>query len=83
MEYLGLESSPAFVREPQGNGVVERFFKTLKEQLLWLRAYCSIEELYEAVANWIKNYNTCWMVAKHGYMTPADFRAGFIWEKAA
>ena len=83
VEFLGLESSPAFVREPQGNGVVERFFRTIKEQLLWLRAYSTIEELYEAVEIWIKNYNSCWMVAKNGYMTPADFRAGFMLIKAA
>jgi hypothetical protein len=30
-----LESSPAFVREPEGNGCVERFIRTLKENLLW------------------------------------------------
>jgi len=32
--FLGIESSPAFVREPEGNGCIERFFRTLKEQLL-------------------------------------------------
>ena len=33
----GRESLTAFVREPEGNGCIERFFKTLKEQLLWVR----------------------------------------------
>ena len=32
--FLGIASSPAFVREPEGNGCIERFFKTLKEPLL-------------------------------------------------
>ena len=36
---LGIESSPAFVREPEGNACIERFFKTLKEQLLWVRHF--------------------------------------------
>jgi putative transposase len=31
---LRMESSPALVRQPEGNGCVERFFRTLKEQLL-------------------------------------------------
>ena len=35
--FLGLASSPAFGREPQGNGCIEHFFKTLKEQLLGVR----------------------------------------------
>ena len=38
LEFLGIASSPAFVREPEGNGCVERFIRTLKENLLWVRA---------------------------------------------
>jgi hypothetical protein len=30
---LGITSSPAFVREPEGNGCAERFIRTLKENL--------------------------------------------------
>ena len=33
--FFGMESSPSFVREPEGNGVAERFIRTLKENLLW------------------------------------------------
>src|SRR3954451_4583492 len=29
--FLGIESSPSFVRQPEGNGVAERFIRTLKE----------------------------------------------------
>ena len=35
----GIVSSPAFVRQPEGNGCIERFFRTLKEQLLWVRHF--------------------------------------------
>jgi len=34
LKTLGIESSPSFVRQPKGNGCVERFIRTLKEQLL-------------------------------------------------
>jgi putative transposase len=34
LRFLGLISSPAFVREPQGHGCAERFIRTLKENLL-------------------------------------------------
>ena len=37
LAFLGIASSPAFVREPEGNGCVERFIRTLKENLLWVR----------------------------------------------
>jgi len=33
LRFLGITSSPAFVRAPEGNGVAERFIRTLKEQL--------------------------------------------------
>ena len=29
--FLGMTSSPAFVRQPEGNGCIERFFRTVKE----------------------------------------------------
>jgi transposase InsO family protein len=34
IQFLDIDSSPAFVRQPEGNGCIERFFRTLKEQLL-------------------------------------------------
>jgi transposase InsO family protein len=81
--FLGLESSPAFIRQPEGNGVVERFFKTLKEQLLWLQQFDSITALRRAVEEFIEKYNSCWMVAKHGYRSPSQVRTAFMSKKAA
>src|ERR1700693_2511508 len=46
---LGIEASPSFVREPEGNGVAERFIRTLKENLLWVRTFDTIEELRAAL----------------------------------
>jgi len=83
VEFLGLESSPAFVRQPEGNGVVERFFKTLKEQLLWLKRFDSIESLSGAVDEFVGRYNSSWMVAKHGYLSPLQARKQFMHQKAA
>ena len=36
LTFLGITRSPAFVREPEGNGCAERFIRTLKENRLWL-----------------------------------------------
>ena len=33
------------MREPEGNGVAERFIRTLKEKRLWVRSFETIEEL--------------------------------------
>ena len=34
LRFLGIVTSPAFVRQPECHGCMERFFRTLKEQLL-------------------------------------------------
>jgi transposase InsO family protein len=83
LDFLGIESSPAFVREPEGNGVSERFIRTLKEQLLWVRYFASIEELRLALLEFKEKYNRQWLVEKHGHRTPAQVRADFDAKVAA
>jgi len=68
--FLGMESSPAFVRQPEGNGCVERFIRTLKEQLLWVRTFRTLEELRCALAEFRERYNQHWIVQRLGYRTP-------------
>lgn len=72
--FLGIESSPAFVRAPEGNGCAERFIRTLKENLLWLQTFDTIEELRLALLNFRETYNTTWLIERHGFITPAAFR---------
>ena len=75
LRFLGIESSPAFVREPEGNGCVERFFRTLKENLLWVRDFETIEELRLALLKFRQRYNENWILERHGYLTPSQVRA--------
>ena len=75
LAFLGIEPSPAFVREPEGNGCVERFIRTLKENLLWVRPFDTIEELRLALLEFQRLYNQTWIVERHGYRTPAQIRA--------
>ena len=42
-DFQDIDASPSFVREPGGNGVAERFIRTLKENLLWVRSFETIE----------------------------------------
>ena len=57
---LGIEASPSFVRQPEGNGVAERFIRTLKENLLWVRTFKTIEELRAELLAFARRYNeTC------------------------
>ncbi len=62
IRFLGLESSLAFLREPEGNGSIERFFRTLKEQLFWMRHPDTLEELADALEELRQRYNDQWLV---------------------
>lgn len=83
IKWLGIEPSPAFVRAPEGNGCAERFIRTLKEQLLWIRRFRNVEELQKALRAWLVKYNEKWLVERHGYRTPAQVRQELIAVQAA
>jgi transposase InsO family protein len=75
LRFLGIQSSPAFVREPEGNGCAERYVRVLKENLLWVRRFDTVEELRLALLAFQRSYNQSWIIERHGYRTPAQVRA--------
>ena len=71
---MGITSAPAFVREPKGNGCAERFIRTLKENLLWLKTFNIVEELRLALHEFQRQDNETWLIGRHGYKAPAQVR---------
>ena len=76
--FFGIESSPSFVREPEGNSVAERFIRTLKENLLWVRSFETIEELRLALLEFKRTDNEQWMLEKYAYRSPAQVRRDLV-----
>ena len=72
--FLGIVSSPAFVRAPEGNGGAARFVRILKENLLWVQDFSNVEELRLALLDFKRTYNRNWILQRHGYKTPAQVR---------
>jgi putative transposase len=72
--FIGMESSPTFVCAPGGNGCAERFIRTLKEQLLWVRTFGSREQVWLPLHAWLKVYNERWLIGRHGHRSPAEVR---------
>ena len=75
IRFWGIAPSPAFVAEPETNGVIERLFRTLKEQIVHGRIFQSIAEVRDAVRAFVARYNAEWLVEKNGYRSPAQMRA--------
>ena len=74
LKFLGIESSPAFVRVPEGNGCAERFIRTLKENLLWVPTFDTVEQLRQALLEFRRIYNSTWLIERHGFRTPDAVR---------
>jgi putative transposase len=83
LRFLGITSSPAFVREPEGNGCAERFIRTLKEQLLWVEHFATVEELRQALLTFQQRYNRDGLIGRHGHRSPTAVREAFATEVAA
>ncbi|MGZ9035283.1 MAG: IS3 family transposase [Rhodospirillales bacterium] len=74
LKVFGMAPSFAFVRQPETNGVAERFIRTLKEQIVFGRVYQDIEEVRAAVRAYFERYNEHWLLEKNGYRSPAETR---------
>jgi transposase InsO family protein len=77
LRFLGIRSSPAFLREPEGNGCAERFIRTLKEQVLWIQPFATVEDLRLALLAFKSRYNREWLIQRHGHRSPSAVRASF------
>ena len=75
LRWLGIAHSPSFVGEPQCNGVIERFMRTLKEQCLWLHRFTDLAHAEREIGAFIERYNAEWLVERYGHCTPRAIRA--------
>jgi putative transposase len=73
----GFAPSYAFVSQPETNGVAERFFRTLKEQVIYGGVFQNLEEVSRAVAEFVELYNDQWLIEKNGYRSPLEARKVF------
>jgi putative transposase len=73
----GLTPSYALVRQPETNGVAERFIRTLKEQVFHGRIFRTVAEVRQAVDRFVERYNNEWLVQKNGLASPLEARRNF------
>lgn len=78
MKFLGLGMSKAYVRSPECNGIIERFHRTLEEELLQIKPFNSIEEAQREIAEFIDNYNTHWILHRLDHYSPMEYKRMYI-----
>ena len=68
---------------PPCQGAAERFIRTLKEQTIYGRTFQTLEEVRQAVGQFVELYNHNWRLEKNGFRTPREMRAAHPLAEAA
>jgi len=60
---------------PEQNGMIERWFRSLKEECVWLHRFKDRDHAFEVISRWIDRYHGERPHSALGYQTPAAFAA--------
>lgn len=60
---------------PEQNGMIERFFRSLKEECTWQHNFASFREARRTIGRWIRWYNEERPHQALNYRSPVEFRA--------
>lgn len=71
------------VRHPESCGRLERFHRTIKEELIWHREWQDLAEVVTAVREWVHFYNEQRPHSALGYQAPLQFSAAAALQKLA
>ena len=88
LRYWGIHPSFGFLEEPETNGVVERWNRTLKEQAVYGRVFRNLADVRATLAEFVERYNQCWRLQcwrleKLAYRTPLEAREEYKRRHAA
>jgi putative transposase len=59
---------------PQQNGLIERFFRSLKEECIWQHQFGSFKEARERIDTWMRWYNDERPHQSLQYQSPRQYR---------
>ena len=74
----GISPSYALVGEPETNGGIETFFRTLKKQAIHGRVFQTIDQARDAVRDFAARYNAARLIEKNGPLSPLAARAAWL-----
>jgi len=60
---------------PEQNGMIERFFRSLKEECVWQHTFQTFEDARRIIRNWVHWYNHGRPHSALGYRSPVQYRA--------
>lgn len=83
LKILGIEQIRTSYKHPQSNGKMERWYRTLKEEEVWVNEYQNLEEARASIGTYITLYNEQRPHSALGYRAPLEVYMGEYSTKAA
>ena len=80
---VGVEQIYTSYNNPKGNAETERFMRTMKEELIWLREWKSSEELSKELQGWVEKYNADYLHSALKYRSPKEMEEYYYKFEAA
>ena len=75
---LGINQAFTSYSNPKGNADMERFMRTLKEELVWINEFTSPSVFLETLDHWIDAYNANYLHSTLGYRSPESSKAEYL-----
>jgi len=72
MKYCGIEVSHSWARSPECNGIIERFHRTIDEQVFKMNDFENIDEAENSIRDFIALYNREWQLERLNYKSPNE-----------
>ncbi len=68
---------------PKGNAETERMMRTIKEEVVWVQEFTSLQQAQEVIARWIEvDYHQEYVHSKLGYRSPTEFEQHYYQQQA-
>jgi putative transposase len=77
----GLKQIRTSIANPQANGKIEAYFKTLSRECLRRRSFIGIEDARKQIAGFVDRYNNKRLHSSLGYLRPRDYLYGDVKER--
>lgn len=70
----GLDQEYITPYTPEQNGMIERFFGSLKAECVWLHRFEDRDHAFAVISRWMDKYHEERPHSALGYLTPAEYR---------
>jgi transposase InsO family protein len=80
---LGIKHITTSYSNPKGNADTERFFRTFKEEVVWVNMFDTVEDATISVESFLTFYNNDYPHSTLGNISPVDFIKQLLLKKAA